>query len=215
MTQPVLSLIAAAIADGRRDTDIWNAPGELSLAALVAFAERDPRRSRRELLAEALEASSPSLAALDTFSLRRLAMRAKRYARAAAIVEEFCAARGTAPEILPPGTPERRSVPERRIRKHPPMGTKMGRPGWPPRDPVGRAVEHALIQHRARGGDRVCSVRPLGASRGSRSWCRGAPRDRRRAGNGPARATLSQGHGTRADRRTPVNLAPISAWFRP
>jgi hypothetical protein len=124
LTPPSLSLIAAAIADGRRDFDIWNAPGELSPAALVGSAEQDPRRSLRELLAESLEASSPSDAALDTFSLRRLAMRAKRYARAAAIIEEFCAARETALETVPPGLPERRAAPERRIESIRPWGRR-------------------------------------------------------------------------------------------
>ena len=124
LTPPSLSVIAAAIADGHRDIDICNAPGELSLAALVSSAERDPRRSLRELLAESLAASNTSPAALDTFSVRRLAMRAKRYARAAAIVEEFCAARETAPETTLPGVSERRAAPERRIESIRPWGRR-------------------------------------------------------------------------------------------
>ena len=124
MASPALSLIAAAIADGRRDCDIWNVPGEQSLAALVSSAEHDPRRSVREFLAECLEASNPSPAALDTFSLRRLAMRARRYARAAAIVEEFCAVGETTPESLAPGMPERRAASERRIESIRPWGRR-------------------------------------------------------------------------------------------
>ena len=124
MASPALSLIAAAIADGRRDCDISSAPGERSLAALVSSAEQDPRRSVREFLAEALEASNPSPAALDTFSLRRLAMRARRYARAAAIVEEFCAVGETSPETVDPGMPERRAAPERRIESIRPWGRR-------------------------------------------------------------------------------------------
>jgi hypothetical protein len=120
----------------------------LSLAALVSSAERDPRRSLRELLAESLEASNPSFAALDTFSLRRLAMRAKRYARAAAIVEEFCAARETALETVPPAFAGTASGPGAPHRKHPPMWTQMGRAGGPSRGPVGRAAERALIPNR-------------------------------------------------------------------
>ena len=147
MTPPSLSLIAAAIADGRRDFDIWNAPGELSLAALVGSAEQDPRRSLRELLAESLEASSPSDAALDTFSLRRLAMRAKRYARRGDHRGILRGPRG-GPRDRPPGFAGTASGPGAPHRKHPPMGTKMGRPGGPSRGPVGRAAERALIPNR-------------------------------------------------------------------
>ncbi len=139
MTPLALSLIAAAIADGRRETDIWNAPGELSLAALVSSAEQDPRRALRGFLAEALEASSASLAAPDTFSVRRLAMRARRYARAAAIIEEFCDARGSGPETVPRTTPERRAAPERRIESIRPWGRR-----WD--DQMGHHVVRSIAQ---------------------------------------------------------------------
>jgi hypothetical protein len=110
--------IGAAIGEGRNDRDVGNAPGELSLAALVRAARLDPEQSIREYRAEALSASQDRAGA-DVFSGRRLLARSQRYARAAALVEVLCVACADScvadPSALGPGIRERRIARERRL----------------------------------------------------------------------------------------------------
>jgi hypothetical protein len=67
MAECDLGDIGAAIGEGRNDRHVGNAPGELSLAALVRSARLDPERSIREYRAEALSASQAHADA-DVFS---------------------------------------------------------------------------------------------------------------------------------------------------
>ncbi len=73
----------------RRDRDIWNPPGELSLAALIRAAEPNPTMAAHEYRLEALRASTAAQAA-NVFAERGLRARAHRFARAADHVERLC-----------------------------------------------------------------------------------------------------------------------------
>ena len=81
---------------GRRHV---NAPADRALVALVRSAILDPARSIRDFRAEAMRAQQ-ACAAADAFAARQLRARALRYARAADLIEVFCAACATPCEVV-------------------------------------------------------------------------------------------------------------------